>query len=505
MRTDAFPTSLHTVPFLLRQLKTKPEQYWIRRGEKRVLTLFHSMADRVPAYKDFLKQHNIHASLIRTIRDFQQIPAVDKNSYLRKYPLEALCWDGKMNDQSWTVASTSGSTGEPFYFPRQQEQDLQYAATAEMYLLNNFHIDKRSTLYIIGFPMGAWIGGVFTFKALSILQERKYPLTIISPGINKLEIIKAVKNLGPHFDQTIIGSYAPFLKDILDDAKTYGVNWNNYNLGFIFSAEGFSETFRDYVIKTAGLTNPYTSTLNHYGTVDLGTMSHETPLSILLRRRAIEDERIYEALFGQSTKLPTLTQYLPEMFYFECQEKNLLCSSYSGIPLVRYDLKDHGGVFTLDSVTTNLKQLDVNLNQEAKNAGITNTIWNLPFVYVYERSDFSVSFFAFQIYPETIRKALQEKQFEQQLTGKFTMIVSYDIKAHQQLNIHIELRPNTKESLTLRSSTAEAIIRRLVAENSEYRKTREEYPEQTIPKLTFWPYEHPTHFQPGGKQKWVKK
>ena len=37
---------------------------------------------------------------------------------------------------------------------------------------------------------------------------------------------------------------------------------------------------------------------------------------------------------------------------------------------------------------------------------VTNTIWRLPFVYVYERSDFSVSFYAFQIYPETIKRAL---------------------------------------------------------------------------------------------------
>ena len=43
-----------------RLLKTKPESYWLTRGERRVLNLFHLMARRVPAYKDFLKKNKIN-------------------------------------------------------------------------------------------------------------------------------------------------------------------------------------------------------------------------------------------------------------------------------------------------------------------------------------------------------------------------------------------------------------------------------------------------------------
>jgi hypothetical protein len=56
--------------------------------------------------------------------------------------------------------------------------------------------------------MGAWIGGVFTYEVIkSIARKKKYKLSIISPGILKHEIIKAVVNLGEHFDQIIIGGY----------------------------------------------------------------------------------------------------------------------------------------------------------------------------------------------------------------------------------------------------------------------------------------------------------
>lgn len=490
---------------LEKSLKTKPESFWMERGEKQAINLFHQMAQRVPAYQDFLKKNSINAEKIKTIQDFKQIPTIDKDNYLRVYPREELCWDGVFKESSWIFATTSGSTGEPFYFPRQEDQEEQYSLTTELFLKNNFEIDKKSTLFIIGFPMGAWIGGLFTFQALEKLVKRgKYKLSVISPGINKVEIIKAMKNLGGEFDQVIIGSYGPFLKDTLDDGEKHGLDWKKYNLGFIFAAESFSETFRDYVVQQAGLKDPYKSTLNIYGTVDLGTMAHETPLSILARRTAVENQNLYKNLFPDINKLPTLTQFLPEMFFFEDIEGKLVCSANSGYPLVRYDLKDNGGIFTMSKIKEEFQRAGINLEEKIKDSGLEETIYNLPFVHVYERSDFSVSFFAFQIYPETIRKALQEQSLTDSVTGKFTMLVKYDKNSNQYLEINVELKENVKESSELQERVQHLVAKRLLEENSEYRKTTEEFPDRTIPEIVFWPYEDPTYFRVGVKQRWVK-
>ncbi|MBI2034784.1 MAG: hypothetical protein HYT11_03585 [Candidatus Levybacteria bacterium] len=259
------------------------------------------------------------------------------------------------------------------------------------------------------------------------------------------------------------------------------------------------------MIKKTGLTNPYKDTLNHYGTVDLGTMSHETPLSILIRKMAVSDAKIFRMVFKDIYKLPTLTQYNPEHFFFEEIQGNLLCSAFSGLPLVRYDLRDHGAVFTLKDIVSRFKNIGIDLFDEARKAHIADTIWNLPFVHVYERSDFSVSFFAFQIYPETIRKTIQEKIFEDTLTGKFTMTVNYDKKNNQYFEINVELMANKKPTNELKQKIIDRTMHQLLLENSEYRKTHEEYPDRVIPKIVFWPYEHPAYFKPGVKQKWVKK
>lgn len=506
MKQNPLPQTLGDPIKLLRDLKRKPETYWIRRGEASALSLFQQMAKRVPAYIDFLKKNSIDPDKIKTVQDLKLVPPISKDNYLLRYPREKLCWDGAFKNKRWTISTTSGSTGEPYYFPREDAQDWQYALTAELYLRTNFEIHKKSTLYIVAFPMGAWIGGLFTYQALKYVAARgNYKLSIITPGINKIEILKAIKNLGKNFDQILIGCYAPFLKDTIDDGIQNGVDWKKYHVGFIFSAEGFSETFRDYIAKKTGLKNIYKDTLNHYGTVDMGTMSYETPLSILIRRMAVKDDTLFESVFSNLYKLPTLTQYIPEMFYFEELNGNLLCSAWSGLPLVRYDLKDHGGIFTLRDITQKCKDFHIDLHKKANEAGIEGTLWNLPFVYVYERADFSVSFFAFQIYPETIRKVLQEKTLENSVTGKFTMMVKYDKKSNQYLEINVELKRNVNDGPVLKDTVTRLIRERLLEENSEYRKTTEEYPERTIPRIVFWPYEDSTFFKPGAKQKWVKK
>ncbi len=500
------PKFLDDANAALRALHTLPETEWQEMGEAGALKLFHAMAERVPAYKKFLAKHHIRHDDIVTIDDFQTVPLIDKDNYLRQYPRHELCWDGNFSHNNWVISTTSGSTGKPFYFPRQELQDTYYARAAELYLLENFQIDKKSTLYIVGFPMGAWIGGVFTYQALQMIARSGYNLSIITPGIDKKAIIDAVQSLGKDFDQVIIGSYAPFLKDILDDGERMGLEWSDYNLGFVFSAEIFSEEFRDYVIRKTGLKDPYTTSLNHYGTVDLGTMAHETPFTIWLRRFSLERPELYFDIFGETHKLPTVAQYIPDMFYFETVDGDrLVCSSNSGIPLLRYDLKDRGALLKRTELEQAFAAHGLALDELLPEKTVRDHLWNLPIVFVYERSDFSVSFFGFQVYPETIRRVLQRKSFERYITGKFSLAVTYDTEGRQKLILHVECKPNWRSNFLTKDRLKRDVIKQLVTENSEYRETRKTYGKITDPELVFWPYEDETYFKPGKKQQWIQK
>jgi phenylacetate-CoA ligase len=497
------PDGYKNVELLLDRLTTESELSWQQKGEKRALHLFFAMSTRVPAYTDFLRSKHFSPSSVRDIDDFKTIPTIDKDNYLRKYSKEMLCWDGKFATGQWIISSTSGSTGQPYYFPREQSQIWQYAVMAELYLRSNFQIHKKSTLYIVAFPMGAWIGGLFTYEALRTVAEHGgYELSIITPGIHKQEVINAVKQLGSSFDQIIIGAYAPFLKDILDDGIREGIQWSEYSLGFIFSAEAFSEKFRDYVIQKTAIEDPLRSTLNHYGTVDMGTMAHETPETIMIRRALVEKGGL-QTLFPESDRQPTFAQYNPELFFFEQQGNGLLCTAYSGLPLVRYDLKDYGGVLARHETHEKLKSVGLDVEVAAKARDISDTLWNLPYVYLYERNDFSVSYYAFQLYPDTVRRALQHDGLEHTLTGKFTMHVEYNDAGRQQLLIHVELKHGVEPNDELVTEVLECIQEKLIQESSEYRETYKMIGSEAMPIVSLWNYEDPTYFRPGVKQKWT--
>src|SRR6185369_4132864 len=234
---------------LLNLIKTKKETFWIKRGQNQALKLFHEMSRRVPAYKDFLKKNKVRVSEIKTIADFVKIPLTNKENYLLSYPLEKLCWDGKFKGQKWTVSSTSGSTGQPYYFPRTKFQDEQFKLTAELVFKDFFQIEKKSTLFVDCFALGVWIGGIFMFQAIKgLIDSELYPLSIITPGADKTESLKAIKNLAPKFEQIIIGGYAPLVKDLIDLGSKQGINWKKYNVKYFFAAEGFTEGYRDYIL-----------------------------------------------------------------------------------------------------------------------------------------------------------------------------------------------------------------------------------------------------------------
>lgn len=484
-----------------KQLGRRGELYWLRRGENMVLKLFHEMAKRVPAYRKIIKENNIRVSKIRTIKDFDALPLLNKNNYLKRFSLMDLSWDGNFKNDFFIYASTSGTTGKPIYFPRNFEQIKQYALLVDIYLRDNFDIQKRKTLYINCFALGVWIGGLFTHEALSyLLAKRKYPLHVISPGINKEQIIKIVQDFGNSYDQIILGGYPPFIKDIIDCGEQAGINWKKLTVGIIFSAEPFSESFREYICDHAGIKNKYKGTLNHYGTVDLGTMSYETPFSVLVRKSAIKNKGLYNYIFENKKKLPTLTQYIPELFYFEEKSNHLLCSAHSGVPLLRYELHDRGGIISYSTL------LDSKHGQKLHSEAVKSSVatWKLPFVYVYERDDQSVTLYGLNIYPEFVRSALLNKQVSNTVTGKFSMCTRYDENHNQYLEINVELQNNHSGNQQTSKKITIVIVQSLKHNISEFAKLYEEIPDRAIPKVILWKYGSNTLFRNSGKQKWVQ-
>lgn len=494
---------------ILKDLRTKPAPFWEKRGQKNAFDLFRFVAKDVPAYKQLLDENNINPQEIKGVQDFHRLPVIDKESYLKKYPYLDLFPNRNLLEIT-TVSATSGTTGESFYIPRNEAQDFQYEYIAEIFLRNQFEIDKKSTLGIIGFGLGIWIGGIFTYKVLNKIAVKGYKLSLIPVGPNKELFLKSFKKFAPFYAQIILMGYPPFIKDIIDEASSSGIDWKNYSIKILTATETFSEEFRDYIAQRGAIKNIYEDIVNIYGTVELGTMAHETALSTLIRKIAVKTPEVFKAVFSKANRLPTLAQYHPYIIFFEEVSGELIASGYgSSIPLIRYRFPDRGDVIPFDSMRERLQGVGVDMMDEAKKIGIESTILKLPFVYVYERSDFAATLFGINIYPEYIRSALQKPDVKEKVTGKFSMMTKTDERQNQYLEVNVELQKNILPEQTLNSTTQKRIVELLIERCTEYNhlysSSAPEYKERLKPKIIFWPYEHPEHFATGGKQKWMKK
>lgn len=485
-------------------LQNNDSTQWSRINTSTILKRFKDAHQHVPAYKSFLNDQGIDPSKIKSTKDIAKIPPVSKTNYLRVHPWEALCIKGSLNDAPLVLTATSGSTGEPFYIPRTDEAH-EAATVFHRIFVERAGLDpKKPTLVVVCFGMGVWIGGLLTYEAFRRISERGWPLTVITPGVSKKEIFDALRNIGPSHDQLILCGYPPFVKDVIDDGAAHGITWKQWDMRVICAAEGFSERFRDYVMRKTGMRDPYRSMMNIYGSAELGTMATETPLSILLRRLATKNKRLYSRLFSEAHRLPTLAQFIPHFVSFEAgDEGRVYATGGTALPFIRYDIGDNGGVFTYTDAVRICKETGIDLIREARTAAIHDTCMKLPFVYLYERADLSTKLYGAIVYPEHVKAGLQKRTFERLITGRFTMTTEHDADHNEHLVVNLELRPGVSDTKIDKDALVESIVTSLCASNSEYNNNHTSMRERVIPHLIFWPHEHPTYFKAGIKQKWV--
>ncbi len=317
-------------------------------------------------------------------------------------------------------------------------------------------------------------------------------------GVNKELILETIKKMGGYFDQIILCGYPYLIKDLADTAWQYGVNLRQYHIRVITAAEGHSEKFRDYLGKKIGLRNVVNDTINIYGSVELGTMAHETVLTNTIRRIAIKKRNLFQDLFPEANTLPTLGQYDPKLVWFEQINKEVIATGYGSlIPLIRYRFSDLGGVITFQDMISRLKAHNVNVNSVK--------IKKLPFVYVYGRSDDAVILHGANIYPAEIKTALENKTTGQWLTGKFTLVKKENRNLSSYLEINLELKSSISSNPKIAQLAIQCIINHLRKTNSEFNNEYSSAPEKITPSVVLWPYQSPNYFASNGKQKWIKK
>ncbi|MFB2834428.1 phenylacetate--CoA ligase family protein [Floridanema evergladense] len=468
------------------------------KAESATLALFHSVAATVPAYQRFLNTQNINPATIQSLADFSQLPQVTKENYLKVYSLDQLCKDGKIESCD-LIAASSGSTGKPTFWPRFFSDELAITTRFEQIFHDSFFADTRRTLAVVCFTLGTWVGGLFTTNCCRYIASKGYPITVIAPGNNKEEIFRVVQELGGAFEQVVLLGYPPFIKDVVDTGIARGVEWQKFNIKMVFAGEVFSEEWRSLVGERVRSTNFCYDSAALYGTADAGVLGNETPLSICIRRWLANHPEAAKSLFGES-RLPTLVQYDPLSRFFQVENGNLLFSGDNGIPLIRYNILDTGGIIPYDEMLSFLGEYGFDpLTALAQERGVRE----LPFVYVFGRSNFTISYFGANIYPENVTVGLEQPVIKEWVTGKFVLQVKEDTDQNKSLSIVVELAPGIAASEEKKNAIANSILSQLQRLNSEFAN----YVPQAYqnPQITLTLTGDPEYFPIGVKHRYTRK
>lgn len=466
-------------------------------GFEEALKLFRRAAADVPAYRRFLETNGIDPQTVTTPEDFAQIPAVTKENYLRTNPLAQLHWLGSPKGAE-VVSSSSGSSGKPFFWMRNEVARRQSAAIHQEIFEDIFKIQRQeTTLVIIGFAMGSWIAGTYTFAAvMNLIEEQDFAITMATPGINKLEIVRLFEEVAPMFDRVVLAGYPPFIKDVLDEAKRSSVDLSAIRLNLLFAGENFSEKWRDYVLRQIGNPDPLTTAATIYGTADAGLLGHENPFSVFVRRTAMENHALFETIFPNIKSIPSLVSYNPKFRYFESEGTNLIFSADNALPLIRYQIGDQGHLLKGSEIVEMLERHNIAIPEELRQ------FIKLEYLTIYGRTDVATTFYALDIYPENIRYGLEEHHFEDFLTGKFILETVNEPETQEQiLNLSLELKPGVDEATVPVDDIIESVLMSLKKYNSEFSRLYQEIGSKAHPNIFLVPADSP-EFAIAIKHRW---
>jgi phenylacetate-CoA ligase len=377
--------------------------------------------------------------------------------------------------------------------------EIGTAQRLEQILADAMGAGRARTLGVICFALGSWVGGMFTTAACRHLAAKGYPITLVTPGNNRAEILRVVRALAPSFDQVILFGYPPFLKDVVDAGRADALRWEELSVRLVTAGEVFSEEWRSLVCERLGQSDPDLRVASMYGTADGGVLANETPLSVRVRRFLAERPEAARQLFGES-RLPTLCQYDPSHRYFEVEDGELLFTGDGGAPLVRYKILDRGGVIGFRQVLSLLAEHGADLESELRAAGVP--VRDLPFVYVFGRAAFALSFYGANVFPENVAIALERAETARHVTGKFVMQIVRGRDQDPELRVVVELAGGAAPSDALRSDLARSIRAEMERVNSEFLHYAPA--ERRTPSVELLPLGHPEYFPTGVKHRYTR-
>jgi phenylacetate-CoA ligase len=432
-----------------------PELYDVIGARSALAAALHA-AQVVPAYRSFLHDAGWSDDPdLDTLTRLRRFPVTDKASYINVYSPEERCVHGKIPLYGTAIDESSGSSGMPYNWMR-GGRELRHMHRMMSQFARYLGVDKVIT--INGFSMGAWATGVNTGEALRANGVVKST----GPDIGK--ILHTMRFMGPRYHYVITG-YPPFLKHVIDEGTAQGFPWSSYWITGIVGGEAISESLRSYLLRT------FDNVFSGYGASDLEMgVGGETPFTVWVRQRAAADSALATSLFGTSDRLPMVFQYNPVDHFIELTDAGELLVTINRrsvlSPRIRYNVHDAGGIMSFNQVCKILGSHGYDPCE-----GSDRGLMTLPVLYLFGRSEGTLSYMGANVYPEDVEAALYDvEDLAPSLRGFCMDLVENENES--RLYLHLELHSGDAE-LAQWEGRAEAIAasvrEHLLAASADYR------------------------------------
>jgi phenylacetate-CoA ligase len=431
---------------------------------RRAAAMFFRARRRVPAYRDFLRERNGDRP-----RRFADIPPMDKESYVKRWPLPALCQGGRLPARGAVLDESSGSSGAASNWVRGAAERhatrrlIQYAARATF--------GAAPFVLLNAFALGPWATGM----NVSMSLVDRCVLKSIGPDAGK--VISTLRLLGPGHRYVITG-YPPFLKAVIDGAD---LDWQRYDVCAVVGGEGMSEPLR------AALNRCFRKTISSFGASDLEiNMAVESDFSVALRQALLAHPALARDLYGEREGLPMIFQYDPLNYFVESDgDRNLLFTVNrleNVSPRLRYNLHDRGVVRRFSEVQRLLRDHRVALETGGAR------VLALPLLFHWGRQEHAVAFYGCKITPDDVQQVVMRVGALGARVANFALHPFEDARANKRLELWFELAAGVAPGEGEWDGLREQVLGALAEVNQDFRESIRMIPVESRPALKLWPF-----------------
>lgn len=433
-------------------------------SKKLVVHHFKKYTPLVPALSQFYKEENIPK--IKNFDDFQKyVPETTKDIYVKKYPLEYRCINGRLPDHG-TLYKSAGTSGKATIWAQSAGEEEFFEKYVQFGVAYAFQADIKNYKIINCWAFGTWPTAIDFTKAGTKMGQ------MVNVGTKMDEVLEVLQFLGKNYRYIIVG-YPPFLSYLFKEGEKLGFNWREWYIHVLSGGEGFIEEWREQIQNHLG---PEALVYSAFGSTDLGlSEGMETFLTVAIRRISFiyqtflddseeakklavkyfpkvadmvmpKDKENVRKFFMQLFKtdpftdrrLPMIFQYNPTTYFNEevvtdyesrqaIEIRTTTFHYQTACPRVRYNIKDERGIIKYKEMLGALKSFDIDMKKVVFSINFNDKdILHLPFFYIYGRSDGTISIDGANIFPADVEELIADNKEFNSLINSFIMEVTND-------------------------------------------------------------------------------